>query len=149
MLNRGRNDHWRSAFILVKRLVTTRSAVHLGGQMKMLNDKKQFREALRLFDTCREQDPQRMLNSMTITQALKACTNTRDLERGASIHQLVAARSKEDTYILASLIHLYSKAQSVEFLFIGHGLQCNAVRSHALKRCSLTPRTKCRLSTEQ
>ena len=149
MLNRGRNDHWRSAFILVKRLVTTRSAVHLGSEMKMLNDKKQFREALRLFDICREQDSQRMLNSMTITQALKACTNTRDLEHGTSIHRIVEARSKEDTYILASLIHLYSKAQSVEFLFIGHGLQCNAVRSHAPSLCSLTPRTKCRLCMGQ
>ena len=135
--------------ILGQRLITTRSTIDLGGQMKMLNDKKQFREALRLFDTCREQDPQRMLNSMTITQALKACTNTRDLEHGTSIHRIVEARSKEDTYILASLIHLYSKAQSVEFLFIGHGLQCNVGRSNLRKRCSMGRRRRWRLCMGQ
>ena len=97
--------------ILWKRLLTHRSAADLGDQMRMLNAKDEFREVLRLFDVCRENDPKSMLSSMIITQALKACANTRDLERGASIHQLVAARSKEDTYILASLIHLYSRAR--------------------------------------
>ena len=77
--------------------------------MKMLNDKKQFRQALHLFDTCREKEPGAQLNSMTITQALKACTHIRDLERGNDIYRLVPARSKEDTYILSSLLHLYSK----------------------------------------
>ena len=97
--------------ILWKRLLTHRSATDLGDQMRMLNAKDEFLEVLRLFDVCRENEPKSMLSSMIITQALKACANTRDLERGASIHQLVAARSKEDTYILASLVHLYSRAR--------------------------------------
>jgi hypothetical protein len=128
MLHGWGNDHWRSALILVKRLVNTRSAVHLGNEMKMLNDKKQFRQALHLFDTCRERDPEIMLSSMIITQALKACTHTRDLDRGVNIHRLVAARSREDTYILASLIHLYSKARRlISFQPLCIAVQCGEI----------------------
>ena len=77
--------------------------------MKKLNDEKQFEKALQLFDTC-ERNATKALSSVVITQALKACTNTRDLQRGVSIHRLVSARLQDDSYILTSLIHLYSKS---------------------------------------
>ena len=110
MLAKWRNDRCRSLVVLASRLTATRLDESLGYQMKVLNDKKQFKKALALFDTCRPSDPKAPLSSTMIAQALKACANIRDLERGVNIHQLVSARNGENTYILASLIHLYSKS---------------------------------------
>ena len=126
MLNRWTSTGSRSLIVSVRHHLTTRSAIDLGGQMKTLNDSKQFREALHLFDTCRETYPEAPLSSNIITQALKACTNTRDLERGGSIHELVSARCKEDSYILTSLIHLYSKANVQNSTL--SAIDCSAMR---------------------
>ena len=125
ILTRVRGECWESIVVVALRLCTIRSGGDRGYQMKMFNDKKQFKKALQLFDACRTSDPQAPLSSTMITQALKACTNIRDLQRGISIHQLVPPDKKGDTYILASLIHLYSKSDLTHsFLTL---LSCSAM----------------------
>ena len=51
-------------------------------------------QVLQLFDTHREKDPGAPINSITITQALNACTHIRDPERGTDIHRLESARNE-------------------------------------------------------
>ena len=86
--------------------------------MKSLNDNKQFKKALELFDKHKENKIKR-LSSLIITQALKACTHLGELQRGKAIHHLISSRIKNDIYISASLIHLYSKFQmEIYFLFL-------------------------------
>ena len=83
--------------------------------MKMLIDKKQFRKALQLFDEHEKTNDIKISSSLTITQALKACTQIGDLQRGRMIHQLISSRVQDDSYILASLIHLYSEFRDNDF----------------------------------
>ena len=116
MFARWTQDRCRSLIVLAFRLAATQSQLDLGRRMKILNDRKQFKASRQLFDQCRENDHKAPLSSTAITQALKACANTRDLERGVDIHQLVSARNGENTYILTSLIHLYSKARCRAFV---------------------------------
>lgn len=88
----------------------------LGKEIKRLNDKKQFKKALQLFDQHNNNDNIiKECSSLTITQALKACAQLGDLRRGSIIHQLVTHRIKHDSYILTSLIHLYSKREEEFF----------------------------------
>jgi hypothetical protein len=107
MLNRLIYDRVRSLTAVVKCSVTYRSDIDLGKEMKILNDNKQFKKALKLFDTYKEKDI-KMKSSFVITQALKACTQTGDIQRGLTIYDLVSFQMKQDSYILASLIHLFS-----------------------------------------
>ena len=104
LISRG----FRYALFLVVRRLSSRSNVNLGDQMKLLNKNRQFTEALHLFDECRPQDT-KALSNMIIMEALRASTNLRDLQRGVGIHQLISGRVQNDTYIAASLIHLYSE----------------------------------------
>lgn len=85
-------------------------AVDVGQEMKKLNDQKRFHKALQLFDQYKNANDIKTSAGLIITQALKACAQTRDLRRGSMIHQLVSSRVKDDSYILASLIHFYSKS---------------------------------------
>ena len=81
----------------------------------MFNDKREFEKVLNLFDQWNEQKDQRSL-SMVITQALKACTRMRNLQRGMKIHQSISSDIKGNTFILASLIHFYSKLTDEVYL---------------------------------
>ena len=94
--------------VFVKRSVMIQSQFELAKQMKLLNDNGQFQRALELFDQ-QKRNSVNTFSSFVITQALKACANLKDLQRGLIIHQLIPSRTKDDSYILASLIHLYSK----------------------------------------
>lgn len=87
----------------------------MGKEMKMLNDQKQFEKALRLLDQHKDNNNIEMCSSLTITQALKACAQIEDLRRGSMLHQLVLSRVKDDSYILASLINLYSEFRANRF----------------------------------
>ena len=106
---RSINYRLLSVIICVKRSVTNSTNINIGKQMKMLNDKKQFEQALHLFDQNNDDNSIKTCSSLTITQALKACSQIGDLQRGRMIHQLISSRVKDDSYILASLIHLYSE----------------------------------------
>ncbi|CAF5006932.1 unnamed protein product [Rotaria sp. Silwood1] len=99
--------------VFIKHSTTTttiQSKFDLGSKMKSLNDNKQFKKALDLFDKYNKNNIE-IYSSFIITQALKACASIGDLQRGSTIHHLISSRIKDDYYILASLIHLYSKCQ--------------------------------------
>ena len=106
MLSRMLNHRLPCRITLSKRSVAVRSDLDLGNQMKLLNDQKRFNQALQLFDQYKKNNTE-TLSSMIITQALKACAQMNDLQRGSTIHYLISSRVKNDPYILASLIHLY------------------------------------------
>ena len=97
-----------SRIVLVKRSVSIQCDANLNAQMKLLNDKKQFRKALELFDEYKDKNIG-TLSSFTILQALKSCAQIRDLQRGSTIHRFMSSDMKKNSYILTSLIHLYSK----------------------------------------
>ena len=136
MLNKSINERYRSVFVLVVRQLSSRLNANLGDQMKMLNEKKRFTEALHLFDECRTNDTKPLPN-MIIMQALKASTNLRDLQRGIGIHQLVSGRVKNDSYIAASLIHLYSE---FALAHLCRTFQCCSAMRRGPTRRSLIPR---------
>ncbi|CAF5161213.1 unnamed protein product [Rotaria sp. Silwood1] len=115
MLNTFFKHRSINPIIFTQRYLTVKSDVDLNVQMKLLNDRKQFRKSLDLFDKYKENNINK-LSSSTITQALKACAQICDLERGSTIHRLISSRINNDFYILASLIHLYSKIKKLTFL---------------------------------
>ncbi|CAF4069265.1 unnamed protein product, partial [Rotaria sp. Silwood1] len=103
--------------VFIKRSTTTttttiQSKSDLGSKMKSLNDNKQFKKALDLFDKYNKNNIE-IYSSFIITQALKACASIGDLQRGSTIHHLISSRIKDDYYILASLIHLYMQCGDV------------------------------------
>ena len=110
MLNKLINHRSLFQTVFVKRPVILHSNFDLGIQMKTLNNAKQFKNALELFDKYKANNIDRISNS-TIIQALKACAEVHDLHRGSAIHHLISSRIHNDPYILTSLIHLYSKFQ--------------------------------------
>ncbi|CAF1464338.1 unnamed protein product [Rotaria sordida] len=106
------NHRLTSRIVFVRLSVTIPSDFDLGIQMKLLNDKKQFKKALELFDTYMEKNNQ-TLSSYIITQALKACAQIGDFQRGSTIHHLIPSRTKDNSYVLTSLIHLYMQCGDV------------------------------------
>ena len=92
----------------VRRCKSIRTVTDLGNRMKEFNDKKQYQQVLQLFDKNKDQDISKF-SSMIITQILKACAQMGDLQRGSIISNVVRHRIKNDSYILASLIHWNSK----------------------------------------
>jgi hypothetical protein len=100
------------------RSIIIQSDFDLASQMKLLNNEKQFTKALELFDKYKKNNI-KSSSSFVITQALKACAHIEDLERGSIIHQHILSRIKNDSYISATLIYLYSKfKQNILFYFI-------------------------------
>ncbi|CAF3967721.1 unnamed protein product, partial [Rotaria sordida] len=80
-----------SRLIIMKRFVALKSNGDVGAQIKSFNEKKQFKKTLELFDKYKENDVKN-LSSFIITQALKACTQMGDLQRGLIIHCLISSR---------------------------------------------------------
>ena len=112
------------------RSATIRYISNLGDRLKTLNDSKQFQQALQLFHQ-HQKNKNEILSSLTITQALKACTHLKDIRSGKAIHDLVSSRTKNDQYIVTSLIHMYSEFhQSIYYrMFSLHIVQCGDIRS--------------------
>ncbi|CAF1316455.1 unnamed protein product [Rotaria magnacalcarata] len=92
--------------VFLKRFSNIKSYINLGTEMKLLNDKKQFKKALALFDQHGINNIL-TLSNFTITQVLKACAHKGDLQRGKIIHNLIASKTKNDIYVSSTLIHLY------------------------------------------
>ena len=115
MLIRSTVDRLRSSLVLVARLVSSQCDINLGDQMKVLNEKKQFKQVLHLFDECQTNNT-KALSSMVITEALAASTNLHDLHRGTTIHQLVSAPLDDDACVSSALIRLYSKFTLFHFI---------------------------------
>ncbi|CAF1456564.1 unnamed protein product [Adineta ricciae] len=97
---------------LLKGTTIIRFASNLGDRLKTLNDSKQFQQALQLFHQHQKNNTE-ILSSLTITQALKACTHLRDIQSGKAIHALVTSRTKDDQYIVTSLIHMYMQCGDI------------------------------------
>ncbi|CAF1444333.1 unnamed protein product [Adineta steineri] len=100
-------------------MINIESDFDLGMKMKSLNDNKQFNKSLELFDKFKINNV-KSLSNLTISQALKACINLNDVQRGRNIHQLISSRINKDSYILISLIHFYIKCdymKDAEILF--------------------------------
>ena len=108
LCNKLIHDCFKSVVVFGARPMASQYGESTGNRMKMLNEQKAYGKALELFDQYKETHST-VLSSFMINQALKACTKTHDLQRGAAIHRLVLPRVKQDSYIATSLIHLYSK----------------------------------------
>ena len=108
MSSRSINDQCRALLWLVRRSITFLSDVDLGRRMKSLNDMQQYDKALHLIEKYNGHNL-KQLSSMVITQALKACSRTGNLQYGSHVHHLVSSRLNNDPYIVSSLIHLYSR----------------------------------------
>ena len=88
--------------------LVTSSDIGIGSQMRLLNKNGQFEEVLKLFD--RHNNENKIVSSSIImTQALKACTALGNFQRGITIYNLSSSNLKNDSYVLASFIHLQSK----------------------------------------
>lgn len=90
----------------VRTITTNATHAVLAVKMKHLNDSKDFGAVLTLFDRCNDQEKRL---SRVVVQALKACAQLGDLERGKAIHKTLVDTSLADSYIQAVLIQLYSK----------------------------------------
>ncbi|CAF4030193.1 unnamed protein product, partial [Rotaria magnacalcarata] len=101
------NNYLRFVLLAGRRLASTQSNVNIGDQIKILNDNKQYKKVLELFDEFNEKTIDKCSNWIII-QALKACTQICDVQRGLKIHNLISSRLKRDPYVLPSLIHFYS-----------------------------------------
>ena len=106
MLNRSFNHR---VICHVRRSTSIRSDFPLTHRMKTLNANEQYAKVLDLFEEHKQDKTIQHISGYIIIQALKACTQMGDLQRGKAIHRLVSARVKSDGYILSSLIHFYSK----------------------------------------
>jgi hypothetical protein len=109
------DHHLSSLIVLVKRSVIIESDFKLANQMKVLNDAKQFRKTLELFNKNKEKNNINTCSSSIIIQALKACSQLGDLQCGSSIHRLISSRIKNDSWILVSLINMYSQLKKMTF----------------------------------
>ncbi|CAF1078661.1 unnamed protein product [Rotaria magnacalcarata] len=106
------NNYLRFVLLAVRRLASIQSNVNIGDQMKILNDNKQYKKVLELFDEFNEKTIDKCSNWIII-QALKACTQICDVQRGLKIHNLISSRLKRDSYVLPSLIHFYMQCGDV------------------------------------
>ncbi|CAF4072212.1 unnamed protein product, partial [Rotaria magnacalcarata] len=106
------NNYLRFVLLAGRRLASTQSNVNIGDQIKILNDNKQYKKVLELFDEFNEKTIDKCSNWIII-QALKACTQICDVQRGLKIHNLISSRLKRDPYVLPSLIHFYMQCGDV------------------------------------
>ena len=87
--------------------------VDLGGQMQRLNNNRQFKQSIALFDAHTEKQP----NAFAVNQALKACIQLDDINRGIQIHHNLPSSFVYNDFIQATLIHLYSRSFTLNFDF--------------------------------
>ena len=77
----------------------------LGDQIKKLNDLKQFKNAIALFD---KHDRSRQSNPIAMNQALRACIELGDFQKGKDIHRQLSPYLMKNSFVRTSLIRLYS-----------------------------------------
>ncbi|CAF1456583.1 unnamed protein product [Adineta ricciae] len=121
MWRRSLNGGLPPLMAFVKRSTIIRFASNLGDRLKTLNDGKQFQQALQLFHQ-HQKNNNETLSSSAIAQGLKSCARLKDIRSGKAIHDLVSSRTKENEYIVTSLIHMYMQCgdiRSAETLFHG------------------------------
>ncbi len=82
------------------------TAIHVSNKMKQLNNVKQFRKVIDLFDSYIQSD---IPTDIIINQTLKACIELKDFQRGKEIHRNLPAQLRNNSFLHYDLIHLYSK----------------------------------------
>lgn len=102
------NGYLRSIYVNIKcTSFIIRSYSNLSSEIKKLNDRKQYKQALDLFYE-NEQKNSEMISDPAINQALKASTNMKDFQGGSDIYSRYSSRIEKNSFILTSLIHFYS-----------------------------------------
>ena len=103
--------HLLSMNNFVKRSISIQNKEwNLVTQMKSMNNNKQFKQAVRLFDEHTSNGKNmNQISSLVFTQVLKSCAGSLDFQRGTTIHRIVSNRLDKDSYLLTSLIHFYRK----------------------------------------
>lgn len=101
-------------------------------QLKQLNEKKKFHDALDLFNQHVVRQPP---TSLTINQALRACVELNDLAAGTMIHNRFSSQSLNNSFIHTNLIRLYSKSPDTY-------LECHFILqlSSEMRRCEQSSR---------
>ncbi|CAF4721982.1 unnamed protein product [Rotaria socialis] len=113
MLKKLVNHRQISLTIVAKRSANIQSIdSNLGDRMKILNDNRQYLKTLELID--KHKNHIETCSNWVIIQALKACSELRDIQRGSSIHDLVSSRLKHDPYIFPALIHFYMQCGDID-----------------------------------
>ncbi|UJR24102.1 hypothetical protein I4U23_027069 [Adineta vaga] len=82
-------------------------------RMKKLNDLKNFDKTLLLYDEYEKCHPS-FISNKVLTQALKASTNLFDKTHGLTISKKISLSSMNDTYLLASLIHMFIQFNQID-----------------------------------
>ncbi|CAF4174146.1 unnamed protein product, partial [Rotaria sordida] len=85
-----------------KRICSNSSSIQLNSKLKKLFDSKQYKEALELFDQKFEE-----CTDFTISMGIKACTISKDYNRGIKIERNLSSNSINNSYIQASLIQFH------------------------------------------
>ena len=108
MFTRLSNDRWRCLIAGIPHWRRIQSNIALDEQMKKFNDQKQYEKCLDLFDKYKQIN-KKPFSSLSVTQALKACTRMGDFQRGLTIASILPSRLKNDPMIITSFIHFYSR----------------------------------------
>ena len=81
-------------------------SVVLDMQMKQLNDKKKYREAIELFESSLQQN--KSSTKLLFDQALRACIELKDFQRGIEIESKISSNWMQNLFIRNRLIRLHS-----------------------------------------
>ena len=82
MLLHSLNKRSTSIIHVIQRSLAVKSDFQLSNEMKMLNNKKQYRQAIALFYRNRSIDDIGKANSYVITHFLNACNEVNNIELG-------------------------------------------------------------------
>ncbi|UJR15099.1 hypothetical protein I4U23_002066 [Adineta vaga] len=107
------NKNYKNVLFVTKLSKSIQSKIDLGYQMKLLNEKKQFKQSIDLFEHSKDQNV-KQLSSFIICQALKACGQLGDLQRGSNIHRFISSSSSIDHVVLTALIQFYMQCNDVK-----------------------------------
>ena len=76
--------------------------------MQKLNKNRQYKKAIDLYEyEMKKENKQK--TSLAVNQALKACAELGDIERGRDIHKNLSPTMTNNPFIQATLIRLYSR----------------------------------------
>lgn len=90
-----------------RRLAST--SIRLDTRMKQLNDQKKYRQAMALFDAL-PQEKQPSTTTLAVDQAIRACLELNDLQRGVAISEKLSPTLMKNIFVQSRLIRLHSSS---------------------------------------
>lgn len=84
------------------------SSLDLSFKMKNLNDNRQFKKAIDLYESEIKKETTQN-TSLAVNQALRSCIELADIKRGKDIHKNLSVSMMNNPFIQANLVRLYSK----------------------------------------